>query len=83
MDLIHRSESARQITTVTGYGTIKPNLLEPITNYDINLSTDIHFRNFKGILSLSGINLNNTAQQLDGVSIYDRRYTVKLTLAYK
>jgi hypothetical protein len=27
--------------------------------------------------------LNNTAQQLDGVSIYDRRYTVKLTLAYK
>jgi len=83
LDLIHRGESSRQITTINSSGAIKPNYLKPITNYDINLSTDIHFRNFKGILSLSGINLNNTAQQLDGVSIYDRRYTVKLALAYK
>jgi len=83
MDLIHRGESSRQITTVKSSGAIKPNFLEPITNYDINLSTDIQYRHLKGILSLSGRNLNNTAQQLDGVSIYDRRYTVKLTLAYK
>jgi len=83
LDLIHRGESSRQITTINSSGAIKPNYLKPITNYDINLSTDIHFRKFKGILSLSGINLNNTAQQLDGVSIYDRRYTVKLALAYK
>ena len=83
LDLIHRGESSRQITTVKSSGAIKPNFLEPITNYDINLSTDINYRHFKGILSLSGRNLNNTAQQLDGVSIYDRRYTVKLTLAYK
>ena len=83
LDLIHRGESSRQITTVKSSGAIKPNFLEPITNYDINLSTDIQYRHLKGILSLSGRNLNNTAQQLDGVSIYDRRYTVKLTLAYK
>ena len=83
MDLIHRSESSRQITTVTGSGAIKPNLLEPITNYDINLSTDIHYNQLKGILSLSGRNLNNTTQLLDGISIYDRRYSIKLTLSYK
>jgi len=83
MDLIHRSESARQITTVTGYGTIKPNLLEPITNYDINLSTDIQYKQLIGIISLSGRNLNNTAQLLDGISIYDRRYSIKLTVSYK
>jgi len=78
IDLIHRSESSRQITTVSSSGSIKPNYLEPVTDYDLNLSTHIKYKWIKTILSISGKNLNNQSQELDGISIYDPRYSFNI-----
>ena len=81
IDLIHRSESSRQITTVTGSGSIKANYLEPITNYDLNFSTQIKYKWIKTIISISCKNINNQSQELDGISIYDRRYSFNIRVS--
>ena len=81
LDLVHRSESARQITTIKSSGAIKPNYLEAISNYDVNLSSDLKYKWINTVISLSAKNINDSSQELDGVSIYDRRYSLNVKVS--
>jgi len=83
LDLIHRSESARQVTSINSTGTFLDNRLDAIKTYDANLSLKLKFRHYKGTISFSGKNLNNESQVLNGISIFDQRYNLNLGLSWK
>jgi hypothetical protein len=83
LDLIHRSESARQVTSINSTGTFLDNRLDAIKTYDANLSLKLKFRHYKGTISFSGKNLNNESQVLNGISIFDQRYFLNLGLSWK
>ena len=38
---------------------------------------------FEGSISLSGRNLKNISQELNGVSIYDRRFILNIMIGYR
>jgi len=82
LDLIHRSESARQITSINSTGTFFDNRLDAIKTYDANLSLKFKFRDYKGTISFSGKNLNNESQELNGISLFDQRYNLNLGLSW-
>jgi len=82
LDLIHRSESARQITSINSTGTFFDNRLDAIKTYDANLSLKLKFRDYKGTISFSGKNLNNESQELNGISLFDQRYNLNLGLSW-
>ncbi len=83
LDLIQRSESARQITSINSTGTFLDNRLDAIQTYDANLSLKLKFRDYKGTISISGKNLNNESQVLNGISLFDQRYNLNLGLSWK
>ncbi|MBT3608651.1 MAG: TonB-dependent receptor plug domain-containing protein [Candidatus Marinimicrobia bacterium] len=83
LDLIQRSESARQITSINSTGTFLDNRLDAIQTYDANLSLKLKFREYKGTISISGKNLNNESQVLNGISLFDQRYNLNLGLSWK
>jgi hypothetical protein len=83
LDLIHRSESARQVTSINSTGTFLHNRLDAIKTYDANLSLKLKFRDYKGTISFSGKNLNNESQELNGISLFDQRYYLNLGLSWK
>jgi len=83
LDLIHRSESARQVTSINSTGTFLDNRLDAIKTYDANLSLKLKFRDYKGTISFSGKNLNNESQVLNGISLFDQRYNLNLGLSWK
>ena len=83
LDLVQRSESARQITTINSTGELLDNRLDTIQTYDANLSLKLKFRNYKGTISFSGKNLNNESQVLNGISLFDQRYNLNLGLTWK
>ena len=83
LNLIHRSESARQFTSINSTGTFIHNRLDAINTYDANLSLKLKFRDYKGAISFSGKNLNNVSQELNGISLYDQRYNLNFGLSWK
>ena len=83
LDLIHRSESPRQVTSINSTGTFLDNRLDAIKTYDANLSLKLKFRDYKGTISFSGKNLNNESQVLNGISLFDQRYFLNLGLSWK
>jgi hypothetical protein len=83
LNLIYRSESARQFTSINSTGTFLHNRLDAINTYDANLSLKLKFRDYKGAISFSGKNLNNVSQELNGISLYDRRYNLNFGLSWK
>jgi hypothetical protein len=83
LDLIHRSESARQVTSINSSGVRDDNRLDAIKTYDANLSLKLKFRDYKGTISFSGKNLNNESQVLNGISLFDQRYNLNLGLSWK
>ena len=82
VEFVHRSESSRQITTI-GENEILQNTLRPITNFDIYLYRNFQVSFFKSSVSLSAKNLNSTPEYLEGISIYDRRYSLNISIALK
>ena len=83
LNLIHRSESARQFTSINSTGTFLHNRLDAINTYDANLALKLKFRDYKGAISFSGKNLNNVSQELNGISLYDQRYNLNFGLSWK
>jgi hypothetical protein len=83
LDLIHRSESPRQVTSINSDGVKDDNRLDAIKTYDANLSLKLKFRDYKGTISFSGKNLNNESQKLNGISLFDQRYYLNLGLSWK
>ena len=59
------------------------NYVKPINNFDINLHRDFSMNGFEGSISLSGRNLKNISQELNGVSIYDRRFILNIMIGYR
>ncbi len=83
LDLIHRSESAREVTSIDSTGTLLHNRLGAIKTYDANLSLKLKFRDYKGTISFSGKNLNNESQELNGISLFDKRYNLNFGFSWK
>ncbi|MGY8787829.1 MAG: TonB-dependent receptor [Fidelibacterota bacterium] len=83
LDLTQRSESARQVTTINREGDYLQNKLEPINSYDMNLSFNLKMSDFNGAVSISGKNLGMTSQELNGISILDKRYTLNFGVSWK
>ncbi len=83
LDLIHRSESSRQISSIGPAGEYFTSQLNPIKAYDANFSFILDLWGLKTNLSFSGRNLNNEAQELNGISIYDRRYNLNFGVSWR
>ena len=83
IDFIYKSEGKRQITTINNDRSLNQNYLEPIDNFDINIYKEFDINRFEGVITIAGKNLNNVSQKLDGISIYDRRFTIQFLLGYK
>ena len=83
IDFIYKSEGKRQITTINNDRSLNQNYLEPIDNFDINIYREFDINRFEGVITIAGKNLNNVSQKLDGISIYDRRFTIQFLLGYK
>jgi len=83
LDLIHRSESARQVTSIDSTGTFLQNRIDAIKTYDANLSLKLKFWDYKGTISFSGKNLNNESQELNGISLFDKRFNLNFGLSWK
>ena len=81
LNLIHRSESSRQITTVSNTGTLSTNFLDPISNFDMTIASNLIVRDVKLSTTFSVRNINNMTQQLEGISLYDRRYLLKFMVS--
>ena len=81
LNLIHRSESSRQITTVLNTGTLSTNFLDPIANFDITIASNLTVRAVKLSTTFSVRNINNMTQELEGISLYDRRYLLKFMVS--
>ena len=81
IDLIHRSESSRQITTLEKNGITKQATLEPISNIDVSIYREFKIAYFRSIFSFSGKNLNSSPQRLEGISIFDRRYSLNMNIS--
>jgi len=81
MELIQRSESSRQITTVGQNEIHNQTRLEPITNFDINIYKRLQIGNFKTSFNFSIKNINSSSQTLEGISIYDKRYSLNISIA--
>ena len=82
VEFVHRRESSRQITTIGENGLLQ-NTLRPITNFDINLYRSFQVSFFKSSVSLSAKNLNSAPEDLEGISIYDRRYSLNISIVLK
>tara|TARA_B110000495_G_scaffold76099_1_gene65259 strand:+ start:8893 stop:11013 length:2121 start_codon:yes stop_codon:yes gene_type:complete len=83
LDVIRRKEGARQVTTIDKNGDYIQNKLIPISTYDANFSIKLILSDYIGTISISGKNLDNVSQTLNGVSIFDKRYTLNLALSWK
>ena len=83
IDLIYKIEGKRQITTMNNDLTMIHNYVKPINNFDINIHRDFSMNRFQGTISVSGRNLKNISQELNGVSIYDRRFILNIIMGYK
>ena len=83
LDVISRKEGARQVTTIDKNGEYIQNKLIPISTYDANFSIKLILSDYIGTISISGKNLDNVSQTLNGVSIFDKRYTLNLALSWK
>ena len=81
MDLIYRSESSRQITTIEQNGVTKQATLKPISNIDLNIYRVFKIAFVRSTISFSGKNLNSSPQELEGISIYDRRYALNINIS--
>ena len=81
LNLIYRSESSRQITTVSNSGTLSTNFLDPISNFDITIASNLIVRDVKLSTTFSVRNINNMTQELEGISLYDRRYLLKFMVS--
>ena len=81
IEFIQRSESSRQITTIGVDGLPLQTTLKQITNFDINMYRDFQVSFFKSSVSLSAKNLNSSSEDLEGISIYDRRYSLSISVA--
>ena len=81
--LIHRKESSRQLTTIEESGEYFQNRLIPINTFDISLSFIITLKDYKATIGLSGKNLMNDSQELNGISLFDRRINLGFGLSWK
>ena len=81
LNLIHRSESSRQITTVSNTGTLSTNFLDPIANFDITIASNLTVRAVRLSTTFSVRNINNMTQELEGISLYDQRYLLKFMVS--
>ena len=81
MDLIYRSESSRHITTIEQNGVTKQSTLKPISNIDLNIYRVFTIAFVRSTISFSGKNLNSSPQELEGISIYDRRYALNINIS--
>ncbi len=80
LDFIHRSESSRQISSLSPAGEYFSSQLEPMQAFNANLSFIMEIFGFKTNISIAGKNLNNSHQVLNGISIYDRQYNINFGL---
>ena len=83
IDLIYKIEGKRQITTMNNDLAMIHNYVKPINNFDINIHRDFSMNRFQGTISISGRNLKNVSQELNGVSIYDSRFILNIIMGYK
>ena len=73
VEWVVRSESSRIWTTISREGEYFDNRLEPMMTYDAYTSYRFMVRSIRISIGISGRNLANNAQVLEGISIYDRR----------
>ena len=73
VEWVVRSESSRIWTTISREGEYFDNRLEPMMTYDAYTSYRFMVRSISISIGISGRNLANNTQVLEGISIYDRR----------
>ena len=82
-DLIHRSESHRQATSIDSFGNELQTRLDPVNTIDANIVFNLIFKDYVGTVSLTGKNLNNVSQDMNGISLFDKRIGLNFGLSWK
>ena len=80
---IYRNENEKYLTTLNRTGIQNRTAISPMENFDIDISRKLPTKFADIAVSFSGKNLNNRAQKLMGISIYDRRYVLSLDLSIR
>ena len=80
VDLINRSESKKTLSSISNNGTIVTSDIKPTLSYDLIIYRKLNYKFIKSSFSLSGKNLQNKKDSLNGISINDRRYTVSFNV---
>ena len=83
VEYIARRESSRVWTSISDDGEYFDNRLSPILNYDAHASYKFKVGSISISIGLTGRNLANNAQVMDGISIYDRRFYVNTEVRWK
>ena len=76
VEYIARTESSRIWTSISGDGEYFDNRLLPMLTYDAHASYKLMVGSISISIGLTGRNLANNVQVMDGISIYDRRFYV-------
>jgi len=80
---IYRNENEKYLTTLNRTGIQNRTAISPMENFDIDISRKLPTKFADISVSFLGKNLNNRAQKLMGISIYDRRYVLSLDLSIR
>ena len=81
IDFINRSESNKNISWLNESGTIETNNIKSNISYDLIFYKKIDYKFLKTSFSLSGKNLQNNSDVLNGISINDRRYNLSFNVS--
>ena len=83
VEYVARRESSRVWTSISEGGEYFDNRLSPILTYDAHASYKFKVGSISISIGLTGRNLANNAQVMDGISIYDRRFYVNTEVRWK
>ena len=77
-----KKEGKRVLPTINSIGDIENNYLSEYRSIDIHASYVFNSKNYQASIAIFGQNLNNNAQVLEGISIFDKRVYISLGLEW-
>jgi hypothetical protein len=80
VDIINRNEGEKIVSSLKEDGSIIENKLDPALGFDCNISKNFNYKFLKFSVSMNGKNLLSEKTSINGISIYDKRYYLKINV---
>jgi len=82
-DVTYKNESSRVLSIVKNDRDIENVRLSPVENFDVGITAIVPWNDFSLSASFTGKNMLNKSINLDGISLYDRRYNLSFGVSWK